>query len=540
MKKAAPIFKIAPIGGLRQIGSNLTILKLSNRWILIDIGILFPNDDFYNIDYLIPDLSQIDSTKVTDIIFTHAHEDHIGAVRHLFEYFPKIKIWARPFVADLIRTKFEYAKIDRKINVFKYHQTLNFDELSIEPIHVNHSIPQTQGFYISHKDLDTGVFFASDFKVDLESGYEEKFDFEKLATVKSRKSKTLAMLDSTSILNPGKTPSEQDLIPAFEEIFKSQNGRLFFTLFSSNIFRVQTIVDLCIKYKKRLCLLGRSVERYTEVAQKADVLNIPENLICSTPEAQANSNCIFIVSGCQGDFFGSLRRLVDDQHGDFKLKKTDTVIFSSKVIPGNEKKVYRIYNVLAEKEVPFITARDGLIHASGHASQKDIEIVIDKVKPDYFIPIHGESYFLKKHSELIQNNYPQIKTHTLFNWDEIHLKEDQTLSIQYNKAIDPLIIHGKGIQIERAAISQRRKLACNGSVFISLKRKPLFCKIDLKGLPESVERDIPAYKEKLLQHFKSNLFKKNDLEAQEALRIFFRKMLFQRLSYKPITTVQII
>ncbi|MCB9092419.1 MAG: ribonuclease J [Halobacteriovoraceae bacterium] len=534
-----PLYSIQPIGGLKQIGSNITAIKTPERWTLIDIGILFPNEDFYDINYLIPDITELDEKLVTDIVFTHGHEDHIGAVHHLIHQLPDITLWATPFTAALIREKLHYKNISANIKIFRPEDTLTFGDITIDTIHVNHSIPETRGLFIKHIKSKLGVFFASDFKVDLNPLYEPSFEFEKLLQLKKNCSKTLMMIDSTNILNPGKTIGEKELLPGLEKVFKQAPSRIIATMFSSNLMRVQTFLNLAEKFNRKIALLGRSIERYIRLAEEAGVLKVPQNIIRSPEEIRSKDNALFLVSGCQGDFFSSLRRLVDDEHSDLRLNNKDTVVFSSKVIPGNEKKIYKLYNTLAEKGIQVITSKDELIHASGHPGQEDLKIFIEKTNPDIYIPIHGESYFLLKHQEFIQNNYPDIETHLLFNFDQIDIDSTDQIRFKDIEELKPIIIHGDDIPIERSAISERRKMALNGHIFISYmeKRNDLF--ISQKGLPEFINEELENLSLQLKDYTRRELKGRSFQYKKDQISGYTKRFMKRILGYRPLVSIHL-
>ncbi|MBL7665475.1 MAG: ribonuclease J [Bacteriovoracaceae bacterium] len=534
-----PYFSILPLGGVGEIGSNLTVVRTPEQTIIIDAGILFPYEDHFDIDYLVVDVKILEKENVTDILFTHAHEDHIGAVAHILKKFPEIKIWASQFATSLIRHRLDEQGIVTRINIFRENDVLSFKHLNIHPVHVTHSIPETFGFLIEDKKKNACALYISDFKFDLNPPYEKAFNFEKIAKHFAAAKQTYAFLDSTNILYQTKTPSESELIPDIEEVVKSHPGRLFVTLFSSNIHRMQSFINACKKYKKPFSFLGRSIENYMTNARETGVLQYHEDDLRHIDELKDKSNILIFVSGCQGDHFSALKKLSTGEHPDFKLKTCDTVVFSSKVIPGNEKKIARIYNSIIAQGAEVITSKDKNIHASGHACQTDLIELINRIKPQHYIPIHGETLFLKRHAQFIQKKFPEIKTFELKNFGEIKIAENKTDIVQH-EVNEPLIIHGEHLEIERSQISERRKMSCNGAVFVTFQKKNHELQITMYGLPLATnEKKIPLTD--LISSKYNGMWKKStDLELADNIKIEIRRYLNADLGYKPVTHVHVI
>ena len=241
-KKA--LFSITPIGGLVQIGSNMTLISGQTESLIVDCGILFPNEDSFGINYLIPDLEILEDSAPTDLIITHGHEDHIGAIYHIIEKVPQIRVWASPFSSELIKRKLKGHKKSIKINLLRQKEEVHFTDFSFIPIQTNHSIPETHGLFFKSRQESLCFFILSDFKIDNKTPYERPMDLEYLKNISHPFSKRILFSDSTNIKSKNaKTPSEADLIPSIEGILSKNYKRIFFTLFPSNIFRLNTIID---------------------------------------------------------------------------------------------------------------------------------------------------------------------------------------------------------------------------------------------------------------------------------------------------------
>lgn len=536
--KFKPILRITPLGGVGEIGSNMTVFETETEYLIIDYGILFPYEDFFDINYLIVNTESLDPQKKMTLFVTHGHEDHIGAIPHLVQRFPEIKIYAPAFAANLIRSKLERRSISSKISVYSEDDVLTFCEYEVHPVHVTHSIPDTFGVIFKTKNDDFSLLFISDFKFDLNPLYEKPFDIDKIKKLFNNAKRKVAMLDSTNILVEGKTTSESELVKNLDNLL-SKNCRSFVTLFSSNVFRVKTILEIAKKHGKFVVPVGRSISHYLEAANENGIVNLDKEPIKDLKELTNYNDpkVIALLTGCQGDFLGALRRISSREHKEFKLEVGDQVIFSSKPIPGNSKKISRIYNDITAQGAEVITDKDYLIHASGHPGQEDLKGLLNEITPTDYIPIHGETYFLKKHFEFIQNNY-NFTPHLMGNFNTILLNDKFELNFASQEESLPYIIHGQDHILERERISERRKIACNGMVFISLHSKTKRIKFETKGLPNFAEN----YNEQFLDLLKSCAYNENknkpdDVRA-EKVRIKCRQLYNNILGYKPITLVQ--
>lgn len=536
--------KVSPVGGIGQIGSNMTLVQSANDTILIDAGILFPYEDFFDINYLIPDLSSVPTPS--HLIITHGHEDHVGAVIHIVKQFPNIKVLASPFTAALIRKKLEFNYTPYPITEYRNFDQLGFKDFTIDPIHVNHSIPETQGLLIRDHKEEFGLFFISDFKIDYKTIYERPFDFEKLTKLSKNLKRKVLLADSTNITSSTlKTMSETDIIPVMDELFASTEKRIFITCFSSNIHRLMTFISLAKKHGRKVIPHGRSMISYLNTANELGMIPDFESVVKLAEAVTPNQeNIVVLLSGCQGDFKGTFRRFCMGEDSTFKPKPDDLVLLSSKAIPGNEKKISLLLNKLSEIGAKVITSQEKLIHVSGHPGRDDLIHLYEKFNPTDIIPIHGETSFIRAHIEHIKNHYPSARAHYFLNFDSLIVAEDLTLKINLGEKHDPVIIHGKQLILEKDKVSERRKLACNGSVFISLKISKSLTDVEkisftFQGLPNIVSKGEDKFRRFLENYFVQISFKDMDKTTEE-LRVAVRKYFDQILGYKPQTFIHVL
>jgi len=534
--------EIIPIGGVGEIGSNMTLFSTSTEEIIVDCGILFPNEDVFDINYLIADFSFLKERNIKRIIITHGHEDHIGAIVHLIRFIPNILIYSPPFAKRLIEDKLKEAQASANIITYSEDTIFDFGDYKIHPIRVNHSIPDTYGLMFKSNDHKISILFISDFKFDDSSPYELPAQLDKIKKLSKDSNLRLCFLDSTSILDSGKTPSEGELIRPLEEIFQQNTGQIFFTFFPSNIFRMNSILNLAQKFNKKVILFGKSMCKYYEAAKDLGMIQHRAGLIVDKENAHYSpqSNYIYLLSGSQGDMRGAFRRFATEQQNKVPIYNKDAFVYSAKIIPGNENSVYNIFNHIIEMGNILITPYEKKIHASGHPAKEDLKYYIEAFSPTHYVPIHGESLFLKRHVEFIEKNYPHVRPTLLFNFQGLQINRNLSVTVNKYELLKPILIHGKSIKIEREKISERRKLASLGSIFISiinLGKKSKINEITFQGLPES----FLIEKEQLCLSIRSLIARpKNEASLKEDIRVAARRFAEKSLGYRPIVTVHLI
>ncbi len=539
------IFRITPLGGLRQIGSNMVLFQGPSDNVLVDSGLLFPNEDAFDINYLIPDLTALPATP-TDLVITHGHEDHIGAIQHIVEKFPEITLWATPFTAGVIRKKMNRNGGKHPIKVYPLGGKIVFKDFTFHSIQVNHSIPETQGMLVKDNEGQACAFYVSDFKVDSRTTYEPYFDFKRLVALSKDCSLRLLMADSTNILSrQARCTSEFQLINEFEDIIGSTKGRIFITLFASNVHRVQTILNACEKHRRPLVAHGMSVQSYIQTAVEEGILIGGDKIRTPEQVVGRDKSLVVLLSGCQGDFRGTLRRVAIGEDSSFKPTAEDTFVFSSRPIPGNEKKVGHLINTLVELGARVITPDDRLVHASGHACKDDLRDVYKTFAPTHAMPIHGETQFLKEHQDFVNKEFPTIKTFMGLNFDMLSV--DSKLQVSLDKAKDapkPIMIIGNGVSIDSSKISERRKIATQGLVAIAARMDNIHANepildIQAMGLPEEGMKAIPHFRTLAVDLLRA-WSKKPKEQAAEELRVATRRYFSNLIGQRPVAIVQLI
>lgn len=530
---------ITPLGGVGQIGSNCTLVQSEDENILIDCGILFPYEDFFDINYLIPDLREVEH-RISKIIITHGHEDHIGAIHHYIEKFPEAEIYAPLFAKKLIESKLDYKSLSKKIKPL--NSKIEFGAAAITPIHVNHSIPDTKGLMITHDKLDTAVLFISDFKVDLNSPYEAPINLDLIKDFSSKYKRRVALLDSTNIMSKNlHTPSEGSVLKDLKEEMETTTGTTYITSFASNIHRIQTILTAARDLNRFVIPYGRSMLKYIETAVEIGILD-DFGIVKDAEDKSIKRQKVVLLSGSQGEFRGTVRRVVSRQDKKFKLKEDDKFIFSSKAIPGNEKKLAMLYNDIIEQGAQLITANEKHIHVSGHPGREDLKVVYESFKPTHSFPIHGESLFLKAHVDFVLNEKISENSEMMLNGDSINIAKEIKLKKTQDQ-IEPVIYHGADIILERERVSERRKLATQGSILVSFSKESVqkfkpSCEVTLMGLPTIVDNEVNDFKIYVSQLIKDNKNKTLD-EKKEEIRIATRRFFGERLGYRPVAIVHI-
>lgn len=397
--------KIISLGGLNEIGKNLTVYEYGGDMIVVDMGMGFPDDDMYGIDVVIPDVSYLikNQDRVRGIFLTHGHEDHIGALPYILRDF-SAPIYATRMTAGLVRLKLEEHRLLDKVRMITCEagETVKAGRFTVEFIHANHSIADAVSFAI--KCPVGTVVHTGDFKIDptpIKGGMIDLARFGQLG-----KEGVLALLcDSTNVENPGFTRSESSVGASFDALFKGCEERIIVTTFASNVDRIQQIINVAARYGRKVAVTGRSMENAMKVSTELGYMVIPENTMVDINQIKSlpkNKICI-ITTGSQGETMSALSRMAFSTHRQVDIQPGDHIIISASAIPGNENSVGTVVNELFRKDAEVINERLGELHVSGHACQEELKIIHALVKPKFFIPVHGEQRHLKLHAKLARD-----------------------------------------------------------------------------------------------------------------------------------------
>jgi len=394
--------EVIPLGGLGEFGMNMMAVTWEDTTILVDAGVMFPDPDQLGVDLIIPDLTYVESRRaqVKALILTHGHEDHIGGVPHVMPLFDG-PVYGTAFTLALVAPKLEEHEIDAqgRLKPIKPRETVTVGPFTIEFVRVTHSMPDCVALAIT---TPVGVIVhTGDFKIDQTPIDGEHFDLHRFAELGARG--VLALFaDSTNIDRRGFTGPEIEVIDAFEEIFTSAPGKIVVAMFSSSIYRMQLLVDLAAQFDRKVAFVGRSLVQNSETAQRLGYLRVPSGVQIRDQDVQnyASQDVLCITTGSQGEPQAALPRIAIDDHRHVKLAPDDTVVFSARAIPGNEKAIGRAMSHIARRGADVITPDMKHVHVSGHGSAEELKLVLSLIRPQYFVPVHGEYRQLAQHARV--------------------------------------------------------------------------------------------------------------------------------------------
>ena len=399
--------QIIPLGGLGEFGMNCLAVRWQDDILVIDAGLMFPESELLGVDIVVPDITYLIENKdhVRGIILTHGHEDHIGGLPWILSEL-NVPVYGTEFTLAYVEGKLEEHKMldDTELIEIAPGAKFSLGPFTVEPIRVTHSLVDCVALAI---ETPVGVIVhTGDFKIDLSPPDGKAFDLHKFAEYGKRG--VLALLqDSTNVDRPGYTPSEWSVKPRLDEVFSRTKKKLFFSCFSSSIYRIRIALDLAHFHGRKVAVVGRSMVESSEIAQDLGYLDLPSGLLIHPGQIGDHSpeNVMILISGTQGEPMSALSRAAVDNHKHARILPGDTVVLSSRVIPGNEKSIFRVIDHLYRRDAHVIydDGASGLIHVSGHASQEEQRLMINLLKPKFFIPVHGDYRHLKKHAELAQS-----------------------------------------------------------------------------------------------------------------------------------------
>ncbi|HMQ04544.1 MAG TPA: ribonuclease J [Pyrinomonadaceae bacterium] len=466
--------EIIPLGGIGEFGMNCMGIRSGDEMILVDAGMGFPEETPFGVDISIPNFDFLEEYRedLTALILTHGHEDHIGALAYLLRKF-NIPVYGSRFTLALAEKRL--AEFDMLDDVL-LHRVEASDKVSIGRfnvgfIHASHSLVDCFSLAIE-TPLGT-VIHTGDYKIDDTPVIGKPYD---LKTLRSYGDKgVLALLgDSTNATVPGRTPSEQAVIPAFEEIFEQAEGRIFVSTFSSSLHRLQIVFDVARIYGRKVCVLGRSMQKNVEIGDDQGLLKIGDGDMVAISEARQldDDEVVYLVTGSQGEMRAALWNLATGTYKGMEIEKGDTVVLSARIIPGNEKNISRLIGHLYKRGANIIEEKRRLIHVSGHASQEDIRIMVEAARPRYLVPIHGEYRMLFRHKEYVKNHVPGYTDENIIlieNGDLLEIDEIGARVVEKRELYKTFIDEESSEEIEYDVIRERKKLAYGGAVSLVVK-----------------------------------------------------------------------
>ncbi|HEV2462956.1 MAG TPA: ribonuclease J [Acidobacteriaceae bacterium] len=487
--------QIIPLGGLGEFGMNCLAVRWQDDILVIDAGLMFPESELLGVDVVVPDISYLVENRqhVRGIILTHGHEDHIGGLPWILSEL-NVPVYGTEFTLAYVEGKLEEHKMldDSELIEIAPGEKFSLGPFTIEPIRVTHSLVDCVALAI---ETPVGiVVHTGDFKIDLSPPDGKAFDLHRFAEYGKRG--VLALLqDSTNVDRPGYTPSEWSVKPRLDELFSRTKKKLFFSCFSSSIYRIRIAMDLARTHGRKVAVVGRSMVESSEVAQDLGYLEVPPGLLIHPGQISdyAPDEIMVLISGTQGEPMSALSRAAVDNHKHARILPGDTVVLSSRVIPGNEKSIYRVIDHLYRRDAHVIydDGASGLIHVSGHASQEEQRLMINLLKPKFFIPVHGDYRHLKKHAELAQSVGVVDLALVIENGDILELDRTDARKVGTVTAGRVCIDSGSTADVvEDLVIRDRRHLSEDGFLLPILTINKLTGKVEHQ--PELVTRGFVA------------------------------------------------
>ncbi len=538
--------KIIPLGGLEEIGINSTIFETENDLILLDAGLMFPEEDMLGVDIVIPDFSYIydNADKFKALVLTHAHEDHVGAIPYLLQNI-KVPIYGTKLTLGLVKEKLKEFKLDNiKTIEIEPKKKFTIGDFEFEAIRTTHSIVDGVGFAIT-SSIGT-IIHTGDFKIDQTPVDNKPFDILKFSEYGSKGVKLL-MSDSTNANHPGFTGSEKNIRKALSSIFFASKGRILLVTFASNIHRIQQVINTAMETERKVCITGKSMLQNAFIAKQLGYLTIPDNILINENKIDdyPDNKIVIVTTGSQGEPMSGLSRIALGEHKKIKIKPTDTVVISAKAIPGNERAILKIINSLMRKGADVFFEGNSNVHVSGHASQEELKLMINMIRPEYFIPIHGEYMMRRKHAKLAEElGIKKDKIFIIDNGDVLKITKNgvkKSDSIRTGR----VFVDGKGIgDIEDLVLRDRMRLSTDGFIVIVVLVNNTTG--ELISDPEIITKGL-LYEEKSQKLLREatmmikNLINQSDInmktdayEIKKKIRKAMNKFLYKKLMRSPM------
>jgi ribonuclease J len=489
------VLEIIPLGGIGEFGMNCMAVRYEDEMLILDAGMGFPEETAYGVDVCIPDFDFLEEFRdqITAIVLTHGHEDHLGALPYILKKF-NVPVYCSHFTAGLAESKLEEHDLvnDTLIHRVAPRDIVDIGSFSVEFIRVSHSLVDC--FSLAIRTPVGTVIHTGDYKVDETPVIGEPIDLRSFR--RYGQEGVLALLsDSTNATVPGRTPSERAVIPAFEEIFAEAHGRIIVAAFASSIHRLQIVLDVAQQFDRKVCVLGRSMQKNVEVADRLGYLDIPDGLLVplTTARQMEPHEIVFLVTGSQGEARAALSQMATQTFKGLTIEEGDTVVLSARIIPGNERLISRMIGYIYKRGANIIEEKRRLVHVSGHASQEDIRIMTEAVRPKFVVPIHGEYRMLFRHKEFVKNHlgYAESDIILIENGDVLELDGERAAVID-RREIKRTFIDETGFEeIDFETVRQRKQLAYEGMVTLVVIINSQTG--ELQSPPEIVSRGVRGF-----------------------------------------------
>lgn len=538
--------RITPLGGLGEIGGNITVFETNTSAIIVDVGMSFPNESMLGVDILIPDFDYIRKIKdkIKAVIITHAHEDHIGAMPYFYKEFD-YPIYATPLCLGMISNKFEEHGLKAKRALFRpveKRKVYKIGDFDVEWIHITHSIIDASALAI--KTEAGTIIHTGDFKIDHTpiDGYPT--DLGRLAEY-GEKGVLLLMSDSTNSHREGITKSEKTVGKTFDEIFSKSKGRVIMSTFSSNVHRIYQAIEHGLKHNRKICVIGRSMERNLFTAMELGYIDLSKEIFIDANEVgkYPDNEVLIVTTGSQGETMSALYRMATDEHKYIKIKPSDQIIISAKAIPGNEASVSNILNYLLKSGASVAYQDFSEIHVSGHAAQEEQKLMLRLTKPKFFLPVHGEYNHIEKHSKTaIECGVDERNIYLMSDGDQVEVTSGYIKRVKTVKTGKIFVDNQINKEISDDMVKHRQNLADAGVVMViaqvdQTNKKLVKTRVITYGVVNAKEqRAFAKDMELVLTQFLSNL--KNELlgdqrALENQIRQAIRKHIFRRLKKYP-------
>ncbi len=539
--------RITPLGGLGEIGGNITVFETEKEAIIIDVGMSFPDEEMHGVDILVPDFSYLREirNKIVAVVITHAHEDHIGAMPYLFKEM-QFPIYGTPLPLAMIGNKFDehhLKEFRRYFNPIEKRKVYKIgEEFEIEWMHMTHSIIDSSSLAITTKAGT--IIHTGDFKIDHTPVDGYTADIHRLASY-GEKGVLCLLSDSTNSYNKEMTPSELSVAPGFDRIFSKAEGRIIMSTFSSNIHRVYQAIQYGLKYNRKICVIGRSMERNLEVAMQYDYIKLPKGIFVDADDVSRmnDKEVLIVTTGSQGEPSSALFRMAIGEHRHVKIKPNDLIVLSSRAIPGNEGSISAMLNYLERSGAR--VARDRDIHVSGHASIEEQKLMLRLVQPKFFLPVHGEFNHVMRHRETgIECGVPERNILMMSDGDCIEVGPKFMRKVKTVKTGKTYIDNQNNHQIDDDIVIDRQKMANEGVVMIiaqvsaadsHLISKPRVTSFGL--VADKQDKAFAKEMEDVLEHFLVNMkpgLIENPKAMENDLRQVVRKHIYRKMKKYPL------